>query len=111
MGDRLHRPQPAEVGWEESVCGEAEDPTSKCVGSLKVPPALISMYWTLVRPHTNHKVDGLLVLTEPPHRAAPHADHLPQGGSIPMSQGGSIPMSVKGRSHVARRQRHYRVSH
>src|SRR5215472_15222808 len=73
MGDRLHRPQPAEVGWEESVCGEAEDPTRKCVGSLKVPPALISMYWTLVRPHTNHKVDGPSLTA----RRRPWIDDLP----------------------------------
>src|SRR6201988_2568092 len=61
MGDRLHRPQPPQAGpGKESVCGKADDPTSSLGDSLRLPPALISTYWTLVRPYYPHKVDRLL---------------------------------------------------
>src|SRR5215831_15454776 len=61
MGDRLHRPQPPQAGsGEESVCGEADDPTNGRGGRLRLPPALIATCSTLARPHHPHKVDGLL---------------------------------------------------
>src|SRR5215471_9584010 len=64
MGDRLHRPQPPQAGsGEESVCGEADDPTNSRGGRLRLPPALIATCSTLARPHHPHKVDRLLGAT------------------------------------------------
>jgi hypothetical protein len=40
-----------------------------------------------------------LVLARATSSRRPYADHLPQGGSIPMSEAGSIPMSVKEYRH------------
>jgi hypothetical protein len=39
---------------------EGDGPASKRGGSLRLPPALISTYWTLVRVYYRHKWQGLL---------------------------------------------------